>query len=102
MKKMRKMTTAALLLALATRSAGASDELDLETTTVTGNQELPRVMVIVPWKKSDPGEPRGKPLGSLLDEALTPVDRAVFRRRLALHEDLRAGVGMHEQETTEE
>jgi len=99
---MKSMMTAALLLTLAIRPAGAADELDLETTTVTGNQELPRVMVIVPWKKSDPGEPRGKPLGSLLDEALTPVDRAVFRRRLALHEDLRAGVDTQEQELTEE
>lgn len=99
---MRIETTIVLVLALAIRSAGAAEELDLETTTVTGNQELPRVMVIVPWKKSDPGEPRGKPLGSLLDEVLTPVDRAVFRRRLALHEDLRAGVDTQEQESTEE
>jgi hypothetical protein len=99
---MRIETTIALVLALAIRSAGAAEELDLETTTVTGNQELPRVMVIVPWKKSDPGEPRGKPLGSLLDEVLTPVDRAAFRRRLALHEDLRAEVDMQGQESTEE
>ena len=73
-----------------------------ETSTVTGNRELPRVMVIVPWKKSEPGELRGKPLGSLLDEALSPVNREVFRRRLDLYEDLHAEVDVHEAQGKED
>jgi hypothetical protein len=58
------------------------DRLDLDTTTITGNRELPRVMYVVPWKKADPGDLSGRPANSLLDEVLAPVDRDVFRRQL--------------------
>ena len=34
----------------------------------------------VPWKRSDLGDLVGKPVNSLLDEVLTPVDRDVFKR----------------------
>lgn len=54
--------------------------LELDTSKVTGNRELPRVMAIVPWKKAPPGELPGRPLQSLLDEALDPADRLVMRR----------------------
>jgi hypothetical protein len=59
-----------------------TDRVDLDTTTVTGNRELPKVMYVVPWKKSDIGELAGKPMNSLLDEVLAPVDRDVFRREV--------------------
>jgi hypothetical protein len=38
-------------------------------------------MYVVPWRRPDPGEFSGRPPNSLLDEALTPVDRDVFRRQ---------------------
>ncbi len=56
--------------------------LRLESSVVTGNRELPKVMSIVPWKKSQPGELVGRPSSSLLNEVLSPVDREVFRRQL--------------------
>jgi hypothetical protein len=59
----------------------ASDRIQLDTTQISGNRELPRVMYVVPWRRADPGEFTGRPLNSLLDEALTPVDRDVFRRQ---------------------
>jgi hypothetical protein len=65
--------------------APAHDRLDLDTTSITGNRELPKVMVIVPWKKSDIGDLVGKPVNSLIDEALQPVDREVFRREIEYH-----------------
>ena len=58
-----------------------NDRLDLDTTIVTGNRELPKVLYIVPWKKADIGDLIGRPANSLLDEVLTPVDREVFRRQ---------------------
>lgn len=58
----------------------AVDRLELDTTQITGNRELPKVLYIVPWKRSDLGDLVGKPVNSLLDEVLTPVDRDVFRR----------------------
>ena len=66
-------------------AAPAHDRLDLDTTSITGNRELPKVMVIVPWKKADIGDLVGKPVNSLIDEALQPVDREVFRREIEYH-----------------
>jgi hypothetical protein len=64
-----------------TRGGGrGQDRLELDTTQITGNRELPKVLYIVPWKRADLGDLVGKPVNSLLDEVLTPVDRDVFRR----------------------
>jgi len=58
----------------------AKDRLELDTTQITGNRELPKVLYIVPWKRADLGDLLGKPVNSLLDEVLEPVDRDVFKR----------------------
>lgn len=76
---------------VAQKNAGAADRLSLGTATVTGEREQPKVMYIVPWKNSDIGDPSGKPLNSLLDEALAPVDRDEFRREVAYYEAVKAG-----------
>jgi len=62
------------------KSGKAIDRLDLDTTQITGNKELPKVMYVVPWKHSDLGDLTGKPANSLVDEILQPVDRDVFNR----------------------
>ena len=67
------------------RKSAAVDRLDLGTATVTGDREQPKVMYIVPWKKSDIGDLSGKPMNSLLDEVLAPVDRAEFKREVAYY-----------------
>lgn len=59
----------------------AQDRIELETTQITGNRELPRVLYVVPWKRPDLGDLTGRPANSLLDEVLAPVDRDVFRRQ---------------------
>lgn len=69
----------------AVSGAPAHDRLDLDTTAVTGSRELPKVLVILPWKRADMGDLVGKPLNSLVDEALQPVDREVFRREVDFH-----------------
>jgi hypothetical protein len=66
----------------------AMDTLDLGTTSITGNAELPKVLYIVPWKKSDLGDLVGRPVNTLLDEVLTPVDPDVFERHLSYYETL--------------
>jgi hypothetical protein len=58
-----------------------SDQMRLETTAIRGNQELPRVMYIVPWKDPALGDVTGKPVNSLIDEVLAPLDRDVFLRQ---------------------
>ena len=65
------------------RASRKAEKLELGTTVITGNQELPRVMYIVPWKHPEAGNLRGKPLQSMVDEALAPVDREVFNREIS-------------------
>ena len=68
-----------------------NDRLNLDTTVVTGNRELPKVLYIVPWKKSDLGDLPAQPFNTLLDEALTPVDRDVFRREVTYYGAMHGG-----------
>ena len=72
-------------------NARVVDTLDLGTTSITGNQELPKVLYIVPWKKSDLGDLVGRPVNTLLDEVLAPVDPEVFERHLDYYETLHGG-----------
>ena len=72
----------ASLLASAAAPAFAQDRADIDRTQIIGNRELPKVLYIVPWKKPLPGDLSGRPLVSVLDEALAPVDRDVFRRQI--------------------
>ena len=63
----------------------AADRADLEGTQITGSRELPKVLYIVPWKQPLPTDLVGRPAQSLLDEALAPIDREVFRREVQYH-----------------
>ena len=64
------------------------DEIELGRTEITGNQELPKVLYIVPWQKADPGDLMGKPINTLLDEVLAPIDREEFVRQVDYYGDL--------------
>ena len=75
----RAVLIAATLPAFA---AFAQDRADIDRTQIIGNRELPKVLYIVPWKKPVPGDLSGRPLVSVLDEALAPIDRDVFRRQV--------------------
>jgi hypothetical protein len=70
--------------------AGSTDRLELGTATVTGDREQPKVMYIVPWKRSDIGDLAGKPMNSLVDEILAPVDREVFKREVVYYKAVQA------------
>jgi hypothetical protein len=72
------------------KAAGSADRLELGTATVTGDREQPKVMYIVPWKKSDIGDLAGKPMNSLVDEILAPVDRDVFKREVVYYKAVQA------------
>jgi len=77
-------------LVLGASASMAQDRADLERTQVIGNRELPKVLYIVPWKKPLPGELSGKPVNSVLDGLMTPVDRDVFRRHVNYDQQLHA------------
>ena len=68
----------------------AQDRVDIDPTQIIGNRELPKVLYIVPWKKPLPGLLLGRPVQSVLDEVLAPVDREVFRRQVDYNRQLLA------------
>jgi hypothetical protein len=72
----------AMLIAAGLAPAWAQDRADIKGSQIIGNRELPKVLYIVPWKKPLAGDQSGRPAVSVLDEALAPVDRDVFRRQV--------------------
>ena len=76
-----------------TPAAASAGVLSLGATDITGNKELPKVMVIVPWKGSLGASGVIKPTDSLMDEVLQPVDRGVFQRRIRYYGQLNGVAG---------
>jgi len=72
----------------ATNSSDIPDSLNLDASSIRGNQELPKVLYIVPWKDSALGEISNLPANRLVDEVLAPVDREVFLRQERYFEQL--------------
>jgi hypothetical protein len=74
--------TITIVILTASLSALAEEQMELDGMAVIGNRELPKALFIVPWK--DPGADLTpeRPVNSLIDEALQPVDPDVFRRKL--------------------
>ena len=70
------------LLAGTTLLVSAEETLSLDGATIVGNRELPKALHIVPWKSAEAGDLAGRPMNSLVDEILAPLDRDVFLREL--------------------
>ena len=64
------------------------DQLELRSTVIKGNAELPKVLYIVPWQSAGAGDLDGRPMNSLLDQVFAPVDRDVFLRHVDYFEQL--------------
>ena len=71
----------ALPLSLLFQSTQAEDRLDLEGTSIRGNRELPKVLYIAPWKKPGMSD-LGRPLDSLVNEVMAPLERKEFQRQI--------------------
>lgn len=80
MKQTRRLL--AFLIAAAALQVAAEEQLDLEGMAVIGNRELPKALFIVPWKDPNAELTPERPVNSLIDETLQPVDPDVFRRKL--------------------
>ena len=85
---MKLQTLVLLALALSAGAASAQDRADIDRTQIIGNRELPKVLYIVPWKKPPPGDLSGKPVNSVLDDLMAPLDRDVFRRHVNYDQQL--------------
>jgi hypothetical protein len=80
--------TAPTVPTAAVAAPGAVDRAEVDRTQIIGNKELPKVLYIVPWKKPVPGPLAARPRASLLDEVLSPLDRAEFRRQLSYRDQV--------------
>jgi hypothetical protein len=69
----------------------AKDDPDLGMS-ILGNQETPKALVIVPWKRSEMGNALG--ISTMLDDSRLPVDKEVFMRMLSYY-DIRSETAPH-------
>ena len=60
------------------------DAKTLSGMSILGNQEAPKALVIVPWKRSELGNVQG--ISTLLDDSRLPIDKEVFMRMLSYYE----------------
>jgi hypothetical protein len=56
--------------------------------SILGNQEAPKALVIVPWKRSELGS--ALDVSTMLDDSRLPIDKEVFMRMLSYYE-IRSG-----------
>lgn len=64
----------------------AEDRIELQGVSIVGNKELPKMLYIVPWKNSELPDMNTPPIESLIDEALAPVDRDNFKRKIRYYQ----------------
>jgi hypothetical protein len=76
----------ALLAAVIAVPTVAEEEMALDGMAVFGNRELPKALFVVPWKDPETGLAPERPVNSLVDQALQPVDPDVFRRKLEYYD----------------
>jgi len=80
-KKQTAMKTAAMEPAAV---EPAAKDKELSGMSIIGNDEAPKALYIVPWKRSEIGVETS--LGMMLTESDVPVDRDVFKRQLDFFE----------------
>jgi len=72
------------------KGAGTATEAQEKTKdpnlgmSILGNQEAPKALVIVPWKRSEIGNALG--ISTMLDDSRQPIDKEVFMRMLSYYE----------------
>ena len=79
-KQMNNSLLGSFFALLISASAMAADNGGKQGISIVGNRELPKAITILPWEKAK-SEALGKhPVGSILDDEVTAVDRDELRR----------------------
>jgi hypothetical protein len=87
----RPVLAACTALLMAGLCAAQQDEASVTLhSTITGNQEQPKVLYIVPWQPPGGVDQLQQPVQSLLGDVFAPTDRAEFRRELKYRADAAA------------
>lgn len=82
---MKKLIAIATLLGLSTFSFGQDVTLG---TTVTGNQEQPKVLYIIPWQNAERSGALEGTMNSALSDVFLLVDRNELKREIHVIETL--------------
>lgn len=69
-----------------TAHAEETQTLNVEGMTIYGQRELPKVMYIVPWKKSDTADIDKPTTGSLVADVLDTLNPDLFQRQVQYHD----------------
>ena len=77
----------------------AEETLDLDGMSIIGNRELPKALFIVPWKDPEAALAPDRPVNSLVNNTLQPVDPDVFRRKLQYFDTVRKNNSRYNAET---
>ncbi|MEE9343825.1 MAG: hypothetical protein V3V12_09350 [Gammaproteobacteria bacterium] len=56
-----------------------------KSISIVGNNELPSAQFIIPWKDSASPMLPDRPVDSLINRSLMPVDPEIFRRKIHLY-----------------
>ena len=84
-----------IALLIATSAAGQDSEVITLESTITGNQEQPNVLTIVPWKQADDFQVIEQGYDEQFNRIFPHLEPTEFERRRYFAEDL-------EQQTTPE
>ncbi|BFM09913.1 hypothetical protein R50072_00660 [Simiduia litorea] len=82
---MKKIVTLACLMGVSTLSVGQDVTLG---TTVTGNQEQPKVLYIIPWQNAERSGALEGTMNSALSDVFLLVDRNELKREIHVIETL--------------
>jgi hypothetical protein len=66
----------------------AEEAVDVDGTTIIGNNEQPKALFIMPWHTPEHTAGLDQPVSSLVDQPLAPLDREEFQRRLRFYDDI--------------
>lgn len=66
------------------KNSDDNEAKEVSGMSIVGNNETPKSLVIVPWKSSEIGQ-ETKLNSNLLNDSMTPVDKAVFMRELEFY-----------------
>ncbi len=82
------LKTAVLGLAIVSGSSSADDSAELEGTVYKGNNELPKVLYITPWRRLDSQDTQQElVLHSLYGDIFDPVDPVSFELYVDYHSE---------------
>lgn len=96
---MRILFASLLLLCCANVLAASSKQEVIKLqTTISGNNEEPKLLSILPWQDLDPVKVKNAPFNQYLQKQFKPIDPATLANQLALYKQLQGQQAPKQQE----